>query len=67
MTKTSPTGTAVGGFIPLANANTFPRAVGFDSTGVRIAVYATILIVWITALYYAASTLKNEKKPVPET
>jgi uncharacterized membrane protein YfcA len=55
-------GTAVGGFILLTNANTFLTAVGFDSSGVRIAVYATIVTVWVVALYHAISALKNEKK-----
>ncbi|MBA2693410.1 MAG: sulfite exporter TauE/SafE family protein [Rubrobacter sp.] len=59
-------GTAVGGFILITNANTFLSAVGFDSTGVRIAVYATILTVWVVALYYAISALENEKKSLLE-
>jgi len=59
-------GTAVGGFILLTNANTFLEAVGFDP-GLNMIVYLTIIAVWITALYFAISALRRERKPVLET
>lgn len=59
-------GTAVGGFILLTNANTFLEAVGFDP-GLNMIVYLAIIAVWITALYFAISALRRERKPVLET
>lgn len=59
-------GTAVGGFILLTNANTFLSAVGFASPGVRVFVYAAIILVWVTALYFAISALRSEKKSIIE-
>lgn len=59
-------GTAVGGFILLTNANTFLEAVGFDP-GLNMIFYLAIIAVWITALYFAISALRRERKPVLET
>ena len=56
-------GTAVGGFILLTNANTFLDAVGLSSD-LDVLVYATIITVWATALYFAISALRKERKPV---
>jgi len=64
MPLTSPA--AVGGFILLTNANTFLEAVGFDP-GLNMIVYLAIIAVWITALYFAISALRRERKPVLET
>ena len=58
-------GTAVGGFILLTNANTFLEAVGLSSD-LNVLVYATIVMVWVTALYFAISALRKERKPVFE-
>ena len=58
-------GTAVGGFILLTNANTFLEAVGLSSD-LDVLVYATIVMVWVTALYFAISALRKERKPVFE-
>lgn len=54
-------GTAVGGFILLTNANTFLGAIGFDPS-FNFIVYAAIVIVWATALFFAISALRREKK-----
>jgi uncharacterized protein len=59
-------GTAVGGFILLVNANTFLSAVGLDPS-LNVIVYAAILVVWITALYFAIAAIRREHKPVIET
>ncbi|HSL00605.1 MAG TPA: sulfite exporter TauE/SafE family protein [Rubrobacteraceae bacterium] len=59
-------GTAVGGFILLVNANTFLGAIGLDPS-LNVIVYAAILIVWITALYFAISAIRRERRPVLET
>jgi hypothetical protein len=59
-------GTAVGGFILLVNAKTFLEAVGLDP-GLNVIVYAAILAVWFTALYFAISAVRRERKPVLET
>ena len=59
-------GTAVGGFILLVNANTFLEAVGLDPA-LNVFVYAAILAVWITALYFAYAAIRRERKPVIET
>jgi uncharacterized protein len=59
-------GTAVGGFILLVNAKTFLEAVGFDPS-LNVIVYAAILVVWLTALYFAISAVRREHKPVLET
>jgi uncharacterized protein len=59
-------GTAVGGFILLVNANTFLGAVGLDPS-LNTLVYAAILAVWITALYFAIAAVRRERKPVLET
>src|ERR671917_39462 len=59
-------GTAVGGFILIVNANTFLEAVGLDP-GLNVIVYAAILVVWLTALYFAISAIRRERKPVLET
>lgn len=56
-------GTAVGGFILLTNANTFLGAVGFNPS-FNIVVYAVILIVWFTALFFAIRALRRERKPL---
>ena len=59
-------GTAVGGFILLVNANTFLEAIGLDPS-LNIIVYAAILAVWITALYFAYAAVRRERQPVLET
>jgi len=59
-------GTAVGGFILLVNANTFLEAVGLDPS-LNVIVYAAILVVWLTALYFAISAVRREREPVLET
>jgi len=59
-------GTAVGGFILLVNAKTFLEAVGLDP-GLNIFVYAAILAVWLTALYFAITAVRRERKPILET
>ncbi len=59
-------GTAVGGFILLVNASTFLEAVGLDPS-LTVVVYAAILAVWITALVFAISAIRRERKPVLET
>ena len=59
-------GTAVGGFIQLVNANTFLGAVGLDPS-LNVIVYAAILVVWVTALYFAIAAIRRERKPVLET
>jgi uncharacterized protein len=59
-------GTAVGGFILLVNANTFLGAVGLDPS-LNAVVYAAILAVWLTALYFAIAAIRRERKPVLET
>ncbi len=59
-------GTAVGGFILLVNANTFLEAVGLDPN-LNVIVYAAILVVWLTALYFAIAAVRRERKPVLET
>ena len=59
-------GTAVGGFILLVNANTFLEAVGLDPE-LNVIVYAAILVVWITGLYFAIAAIRRERKPVLET
>ena len=59
-------GTAVGGFILLVNANTFLGAIGLDPS-LNIIVYVAILAVWATALYFAISAIRRERKPVLET
>jgi uncharacterized protein len=59
-------GTAVGGFILLVNASTFLEAVGLDPS-LTVVVYAAILVVWITALVFAISAIRRERKPVLET
>jgi uncharacterized membrane protein YfcA len=59
-------GTAVGGFILLVNAKTFLEAVGLDPS-LNVIVYAAILAVWLTALYFAISAVRRERKPVLET
>jgi len=59
-------GTAVGGFILLVNAKTFLEAVGFDPS-LNVIVYVAILVVWLTALYFAITAARRERKPVLET
>jgi uncharacterized membrane protein YfcA len=59
-------GTAVGGFILLVNAKTFLEAVGFDPS-LNIIVYAVILVVWLTALFFAITAVRRERQPVLET
>ena len=59
-------GTAVGGFILLVNANTFLEAVGLDPS-LNVVVYAAILVVWSTALFFAIAAVRRERKPVLET
>lgn len=59
-------GTAVGGFILLTNANTFLEATGLSSD-LNLLVYATILTVWVSALYFAISALRKERKTVFES
>lgn len=58
-------GTAVGGFILLVNANTFLEVVGLDPN-LNAIVYAAIVATWITALYFAVSAIRRERKPVLE-
>ena len=58
-------GTAVGGFILLTNANTFLGAIGLD-TSFNALVYVGIIGVWITALYFAITALRQEQKSVFE-
>ena len=59
-------GTAVGGFILLVNANTFLEAVGLDPS-LNVIVYAAILVVWSTALFFAIAAVRRERKSVLET
>jgi mannitol-specific phosphotransferase system IIBC component len=59
-------GTAVGGFILLVNAKTFLEAVGFDPS-LNVIVYAAILVVWLTALFFAITAVRREREPVLET
>ncbi len=59
-------GTAVGGFILLVNASTFLEAVGLDPS-LNVIVYAAILAVWLTALYFAIAAIRREREPVLET
>jgi uncharacterized membrane protein YfcA len=59
-------GTAVGGFILLVNANTFLSAVGLDPS-LNAIVYAAILAVWITAVYFAIAAIRRERMPVLDT
>src|SRR5215204_1467907 len=59
-------GAAVGGFILLVNAKTFLGAVGLNPS-LNVIVYAAILAVWLTALYFAISAVRREHKPVLET
>ena len=59
-------GTAVGGFILLVNANTFLEAVGLDPS-LNVVVYAAILVIWSTALFFAIAAVRRERKPVLET
>ena len=59
-------GTAVGGFILLVNAKTFLEAVGLDPS-LNLIVYAAIIAVWFTALYFAISAIRRDRKPVLET
>ena len=59
-------GTAVGGFILLVNANTFLEAVGLDPE-LNVIVYAAIVVVWTTALYFAVASIRRERRPVLET
>src|SRR3712207_6744135 len=59
-------GTAVGGFILLVNAKTFLEAVGLDSS-LNIIVYATILAVWLTALYFTLTPIRREPQTVLDT
>jgi uncharacterized membrane protein YfcA len=59
-------GTAVGGFILLVNAKTFLEAVGFDPS-LNVVVYAVILVVWLTALFFAIIAVRRERQPVLET
>ena len=58
-------GTAVGGFILLTNSNTFLSAVGVNGS-LSIAVYVTIVVVWVLALYYAVSATRKESRQVVE-
>lgn len=58
-------GTAVGGFILLVNANTFLEAIGLDPS-FNVIVYLAILAVWATALYFAISAPRREKRSVLE-
>jgi uncharacterized protein len=59
-------GTAVGGFILLVNSKTFLEAVGFDPS-LNVVVYAAILVVWLTALFFAITAVRREREPVLET
>ncbi|HET6885167.1 MAG TPA: sulfite exporter TauE/SafE family protein, partial [Rubrobacteraceae bacterium] len=59
-------GTAVGGFILLVNAKTFLEAVGLDPS-LNVVVYAVILVVWLTALFFAITAVRRERQPVLET
>ena len=59
-------GTAVGGFILLVNAKTFLEAVGFDPS-LNVIVYAAILVVWLTALFFAITAVRREREPVLKT
>jgi mannitol-specific phosphotransferase system IIBC component len=59
-------GTAVGGWIILTNANTFLEAVGLSGS-INIPLYATAIIVWITALYFAVSAVVRERRQVFST
>jgi uncharacterized protein len=59
-------GTAVGGFILLVNAKTFLEAVGFDPS-LNVIVYAAILVVWLTALFFAITAARREREPVLKT
>jgi uncharacterized protein len=59
-------GTAVGGFILLVNAKTFLEAVGLDPS-LNLLIYVSILAVWGTALFFAITAVRRERKPVLET
>jgi uncharacterized protein len=59
-------GTAVGGWIILTNANTFLEAVGLSGS-INIPLYAAAIIVWITALYFAVSSVVCERRQVFST
>src|ERR671916_1608602 len=59
-------GTAVGGVILLVNAKTFLEAVGLDPS-LNVVVYAAIMVVWLTALYFAVAAVRRERQPVLET
>ena len=59
-------GTAVGGFILFVNAKTFLEAIGFDPS-LNVVVYAVILVVWLTALFFAITAVRRERQPVLET
>lgn len=58
---------AAGGFILHTNAHTFLGAVGFDSNGVRVAAYATILTVWVVALYHAIFRAQKREESHPRS
>lgn len=55
-------GTAVGGVILLTNANTFLGA--FELNAILPVVLGVIIVVWLTALYFAISALRSEKKSI---
>ena len=59
-------GTTVGGFILLVNARTFLSAIGLDPS-LNLIVYAVILVVWVTALFFAITAVRREHRPVLET
>jgi len=42
------------------------EAIGLD-TSLNEAVYAAILVVWLTALYFAIAAVRREREPVLET
>lgn len=58
-------GTAVGGFILLTNSNTFLSAIGVSGS-LSVAVYVTIMAIWVLALYYAISAARRDSRQVVE-
>ena len=59
-------GTAVGGFILLTNAQTFLKAVGLNPS-LNLFVYATIVVVWAVALYFAITAARRTAEPALES
>jgi hypothetical protein len=58
-------GTAVGGWIILTNANTFLEAVGLSAT-LNVPVYTATIVIWLTALYFAISAARGERRQLSQ-